>query len=98
MAEARTNRRLAAILAADVVGYSRMMASDEAGTLAALGRLEDTEGAASAPGVSVSGFGQTGPERDRPAMDPCCRPSGPRRRGREVVLPARDAAHIFLPL
>ena len=38
MAEARTNRRLAAILAADVVGYSRMMASDEAGTLAALKR------------------------------------------------------------
>ena len=36
MAEARINRRLAAILAADVVGYSRMMASDEAGTLAAL--------------------------------------------------------------
>ena len=36
MAEARINRRLTAILAADVVGYSRMMASDEAGTLAAL--------------------------------------------------------------
>lgn len=36
MAEAQTNRKLAAILAADVVGYSRMMASDEAGTLAAL--------------------------------------------------------------
>jgi adenylate cyclase len=34
----RTNRRLAAILAADVVGYSRMMAADEAGTLAALKR------------------------------------------------------------
>lgn len=31
-------RRLAAILAADVVGYSRMMAADEAGTLAALKR------------------------------------------------------------
>ena len=29
-------RRLAAILAADVVGYSRMMATDEAGTLARL--------------------------------------------------------------
>ena len=28
-------RRLAAILAADVVGYSRMMEADEAGTLAA---------------------------------------------------------------
>ena len=30
MAGTHTNRRLAAILAADVVGYSRMMASDEA--------------------------------------------------------------------
>ena len=28
-------RRLAAILAADVVGYSRLMGEDEAGTLAA---------------------------------------------------------------
>ena len=36
MAGAHTNRRLAAILAADVVGYSRMMAGDEAATLAAL--------------------------------------------------------------
>jgi adenylate cyclase len=36
MAEERTNRRLAAILAADVVGYSRLMGADEAGTLRAL--------------------------------------------------------------
>ncbi|MFO0990859.1 MAG: adenylate/guanylate cyclase domain-containing protein [Hyphomicrobiales bacterium] len=36
MAEERVRRRLAAILAADVVGYSRMMEIDEAGTLAAL--------------------------------------------------------------
>jgi adenylate cyclase len=36
MAEARVERRLAAILAADVAGYSRMMGSDEEGTLAAL--------------------------------------------------------------
>jgi adenylate cyclase len=36
MAEAALNRRLAAVLAADVVGYSRMMGADEAGTLAAL--------------------------------------------------------------
>ena len=35
MAEERINRRLAAILAADVVGYSRLMRADEAGTLAA---------------------------------------------------------------
>jgi adenylate cyclase len=36
MGEERINRKLAAILAADVVGYSRMMGADEAGTLAAL--------------------------------------------------------------
>src|SRR5262249_23434840 len=37
MAEERTQqRRLAAIMAADVVGYSRLMEQDEAGTLAAL--------------------------------------------------------------
>ena len=35
-AEFRTARRLAAILAADVAGYSRLMGSDEEGTLAAL--------------------------------------------------------------
>lgn len=34
----RKIRRLAAILFADVVGYSRMMAADEAGALAALNR------------------------------------------------------------
>ena len=36
MVEERIERRLAAILAADVVGFSRLMAEDEAGTLAAL--------------------------------------------------------------
>src|SRR5262245_5153231 len=36
MAEAPARRRLAAILAADVVGYSRLMERDETGTLAAL--------------------------------------------------------------
>jgi TolB-like protein len=36
MAEAHVERRLAAILAADVAGYSRLMGSDEEGTLAAL--------------------------------------------------------------
>lgn len=36
MADAKVTRRLAAILAADVVGYSKMMGADEAGTLAAL--------------------------------------------------------------
>jgi adenylate cyclase len=36
MAEARVERRLAAILAADVVGYSRLMGGDEEGTLGAL--------------------------------------------------------------
>jgi TolB-like protein/class 3 adenylate cyclase/Tfp pilus assembly protein PilF len=36
MAEERVQRRLAAILAADVVGYSRLIEQDEAGTLAVL--------------------------------------------------------------
>jgi class 3 adenylate cyclase len=36
MADTRLQRRLDAILAADVVGYSRLMGVDEAGTLAAL--------------------------------------------------------------
>ena len=39
MAEARVQRRLAAILAADVAGYSRLMGADEEGTLAALKQL-----------------------------------------------------------
>ena len=38
MAEARVERRLAAILAADVAAYSRLMGVDEEGTLAALKR------------------------------------------------------------
>jgi adenylate cyclase len=42
MAEERVNRKLAAILAADVVGYSRLMAADEAGTLNALKRHRET--------------------------------------------------------
>src|SRR5690242_4403361 len=36
MVDAPVQRRLAAILVADVAGYSRLMAQDEAGTLAAL--------------------------------------------------------------
>ena len=42
MAEERINRKLAAILAADVVGYSRLMGADEAGTLAALKQHRQT--------------------------------------------------------
>ena len=39
MSEARVERRLAAVLAADVAGYSRLMGADEVGTLAALKAL-----------------------------------------------------------
>jgi adenylate cyclase len=42
MAEERVNRKLAAILAADVVDYSRLMGADEEGTLAALKQLRQT--------------------------------------------------------
>ena len=37
----RPDRRLAAIMASDIVGYSRRMQADEAATLAALGSLRD---------------------------------------------------------
>ena len=39
MAEGRLQRRLAAIMSADVVGYSRLMGMDEAGTLSRLNAL-----------------------------------------------------------
>ena len=39
MSEERVQRRLAAILSADVVGYSRLMGMDEAGTLSRLNAL-----------------------------------------------------------
>jgi adenylate cyclase len=42
MAEERAQRRVAAILAADVVGYSCLMGEDETGTLAALKELRKT--------------------------------------------------------
>jgi adenylate cyclase len=42
MVDIRINRKLAAILAADVVSYSRLMGADEAGTLAALKRHRET--------------------------------------------------------
>jgi len=42
MTKERINRKLAAILAADVVGYSRLMGADEAGTLTALKQHRQT--------------------------------------------------------
>ncbi len=41
MADTRINRKLAAILVADVVGYSRLMGADETGTLAALKQFRE---------------------------------------------------------
>jgi TolB-like protein/class 3 adenylate cyclase len=41
MAKARVERRLAAVLAADVVGYSRLVEQDEASTLAAIKDLRE---------------------------------------------------------
>ncbi len=41
MAEERVQRRLAAILVADVVGYSRLVGMDEEGTIARLKALRE---------------------------------------------------------
>ncbi len=51
-------RRLAAILAADVVGYSRLMGEDEAGTLTALKALRKEP---FAPTVAPNSFIRCGP-------------------------------------
>ena len=45
MSGERVERRLAAILAADVAGYSRLMGEDEEGTLAALKAIRRELGA-----------------------------------------------------
>ncbi len=47
MAEERAERRLAAILAADVVGYSRMMGEDETGMVWPPGPAANRSGGAS---------------------------------------------------
>jgi len=56
---AREQRKLAAIIAADVVGYSRLMGRDESGTLARVRkhrkeRLEPTRYSGGAGGVCVA--------------------------------------------
>ena len=45
MSEAGVERRLTTILSADVVGYSRLMSEDEAGTLDALRAQREALGA-----------------------------------------------------
>ena len=70
MAEERLQRRLAAILSADVVGYSRLMGIDEAGTLARLKALrrdliDPTIAAHSGRIVKLMGDGDAGRVRQR---------------------------------
>ena len=55
MAEERVDRRLAAIFAADVAGYSRLMGRDEEGTHAALSVIRfSTQKLSSTTVVSLS--------------------------------------------
>jgi hypothetical protein len=63
MTERRINRRLATILAADVVGYSRLMGADEAGTLAALKQHRNPRPA----GKADNGFGDCLARRTKPS-------------------------------
>ena len=53
MASPRADRRLAAILAADVAGYSGLVERDEAGTLARLAALR-TERDRAGAGASIA--------------------------------------------
>jgi class 3 adenylate cyclase len=69
-------RRLAAILAADVVGYSRLMEQDEAGTLAALKARRKTELLADHPALTKDSlaaalaYAAAYPRRGRAAQAP----------------------------
>jgi adenylate cyclase len=56
MPEERVQRRLAAILAADVVGYSRLMRADEEDTLA---RLKTLRAEAIDPKITAHGSGRS---------------------------------------
>ncbi len=74
MAEQRVQRRLAAILAADVVGYSRLMREDETGTGTPWGRWSPVAQHEIARG-STPGVTQRGREIDG-IMPPSIRASG----------------------
>jgi adenylate cyclase len=52
MADRGVERRLAAILAADVVGYSRLMAADEAGTYALVKALRKSSSSRRSPSIA----------------------------------------------
>jgi class 3 adenylate cyclase len=54
----KLEHRLAAIMATDVVGYSRLIQSDEAGTLAALGTIRAALTPAAPPFASQLQNGQ----------------------------------------
>ena len=54
MTEQRVQRRLAAIMSADVVGYSRLMGADEAGTLScAQGTAPQLDKTQSSPSIGA---------------------------------------------
>ena len=54
MPEMRVQRRLMALMSADVVGYSRLMGADEAGTLSALKEIAgDLDSIPSSPNIEV---------------------------------------------
>jgi hypothetical protein len=55
----KAERRLAAVLAADVAGYSRLMGADEERTLAHLGRLDEARDLLSRAQVRDSRYQQT---------------------------------------
>ena len=78
MAQERVQRRLTTILAADVVGYSRLMEQDEAGTMAILKarRKEVLEGCRlllRPPHTHIDIHGIRCSQRSDPGTEPTCR-------------------------
>ncbi len=75
MAEQRVQRRLAAILAADLVGYSRLMEVDEEGTRAATPNHPSGDLARAIPGAEFGALERPGMSRRRSWPRPSTAPS-----------------------
>ena len=80
MSEERAQPRLAAILATDVVGYSRMMGADELGTLAAVKAwhkdvVEPLMSKHNGRIVKLIGLSRSSPEPRAGAQSPCAEPA-----------------------
>jgi class 3 adenylate cyclase len=80
----RAERKLAAILAADVVGYSRLVGADEAGTIARLRALRKDFIGPPSPSITAA------------SPSSCVRGGVGDRKGADEAVPAVDAEMVLV--